>query len=293
MRYIFIAQNQGEFPVRVMCRVLRVSQSGYYAWRKRPPSARQVADDHLSHQIRQIFREGRGVYGSPRVHATLHQDGIRCGRKRVARLMRRAGLRVCGKPRHVRTTDSQHSHPIAPNVLARNFTAGRPNEKWVADITGVWTQHGWLYLAGIVDCYSRLLVGWAMSPLRDEALVTAALQMALGRRQISANLIHHSDRGSQYTSSTYHALLADHGITLSMSRKGNCWDNALMESVWGTLKAECVERHQFATHRQAQTILFEYIEVFYNRQRLHSALGYHSPADFEQLAVASDSSPTP
>jgi putative transposase len=288
-----MAQHQEEFPVSVMCRVLHVAESGYYAWRKRPPSAHQVADEQLSQQIRQIFTEGRGVYGSPRVHAGLHQRGLACGRKRVARLMRQVGLRVHRKRRHVRTTDSQHIRPVAPNVLQRNFQAQRPNEKWVADITGIWTQHGWLYLAGIVDCYSRLMVGWAMSPLRDEALITSALQMALGRRQPTVDLIHHSDRGSQYTSSRYRALLADHGITLSMSRKGDCFDNALMESVWGTLKTECAERHQFTTHQEAQTVLFEYIEVFYNRQRLHSSLGYHSPVHFEQATMSSDSSPTP
>ncbi len=293
MRYAFIAQHQEEFPVKVMCRVLDVAQSGYYAWRQRQPSARQHADEQLSQHIRQIFLEGREVYGSPRVHAVLHQRGIPCGRKRVARLMRCGGLSVHRKPRRVCTTDSQHTQPVAANVLQRNFQAQRPNEKWVADITGVWTQQGWLYLAGIVDCYARLVVGWAMSALRDEALVTAALQMALGRRQLSTVLIHHSDRGSQYTSGAYRALLADHGIILSMSRKGDCWDNALMESVWGTLKSECGERYVFATHQEARTVLFEYIEVFYNRQRLHSALGYQSPAHFEQTAVSSDSSPTP
>jgi putative transposase len=160
-------------------------------------------------------------------------------------------------------------------------------------MTGIWTRHGWLYLAGIVDCYSRLLVGWAMSPVRDGALVEAALHMALGRRQPSAALIHHSDRGSQYTSGPYRALLLEHDITLSMSRKGNCWDNALMESVWGTLKTECTDRHIFATYQEAKTILFEDIEVFYHRQRLHSALGFQSPAHFEQTAISSDSSPTP
>jgi putative transposase len=278
--------------VSMMCRVLDISESGYYAWRGRPEPARQRADRQLSQQIGQIFRAGRGVYGSPRVHAGLKQAGICCSRKRVARLMRQAGPVVRPARRTARTTDSCHSDPVAPNLLNRDFHAARPNEKWVGDITGIWTAEGWLYLAGLVDCYSRMLVGWAMSSSRDEILVEKAFQMALGRRQLGSDLLHHSDRGSQYTSRPYRAVLAERGITVSMSRKGDCWDNAVMESFWGTVKTECVERQVFATRHEARAILFDYLEIFYNRQRLHSSLGYQSPMDFEKTPLPSDSSQT-
>jgi putative transposase len=292
VRFAFIAQHQEEFVVSQACQVLEVSESGYYAWKRRNASSRQQEDQVLSQQIQRIFQEGRGVYGSPRIHAVLVRQGLPCSRKRVIRLMRQAGLVAARKCHKTRTTDSHHAHPIAPNRLQRDFAAQHPNEKWVGDITGIWTQEGWLYLAGIVDCYSRLVVGWAMSPTRDERLVEDALHMALGRRHPVEGLLHHSDRGSQYTSSAYRALLAEHGVTVSMSRKGDCWDNALMESVWATVKGECADRHVFVSHQVARAILFEYLEVFYNRQRIHSALGYQSPAHFEQTAVSSDSSCT-
>jgi putative transposase len=288
-----MVQHHQEFPVSIMCRVLAVSASGYYAWKKREESRHHQDDLRLSQQIQRVFVEGRRVYGSLRIHALLQQHGVRCSRKRVVRLMHQAGFSAARKRHKVRTTDSQHAHPIAPNLLQRDFAAQRPNEKWVGDITGIWTQQGWLYLAGIVDCYSRLMVGWAMSPTRDERLVEDALHMALGRRQPAEGLLHHSDRGSQYTSSAYRALLAEHGVTVSMSRKGDCWDNALMESVWATLKGECADRYVFASHQEARTMLFEYLEVFYNRQRIHSSLGYQSPAHFEQASISSDSSMTP
>jgi putative transposase len=289
VKYQFIAEHQGEVPVKVMCRVLDVSESGYYVWRERPEPARQQADRLLIQQIGQIFRAGRGVYGSPRVHAALQHRGIRCSRKRVARLMRQAGLTVRPARHTIRTTDSHHANPVAPNLLNRDFHAAGPNEKWVGDITGIWTAEGWLYLAGLVDCYSRMLVGWAMSSSRDEVLVEKAFQMALGRRQLGNDLLHHSDRGSQYTSGSYRAVLAERDITVSMSRKGDCWDNAMMESFWGTVKTECVERQVFATRHEARAMLFDYLEIFYNRQRLHSSLGYQSPADFEQKSLPSDS----
>ena len=275
------------------CQVLQVTTSGYYAWKQRGESSRQWDDQRLSQEIRRIFHEGRGVYGSPRVHAVLQQQGWRCSRKRVVRLMRQAGCVAQRKHYKTQTTDSHHCHPVAPNLLQRDFLAQRPNEKWVGDITGIWTQQGWLYLAGIVDCYSRLVVGWAMSATRDEGLVANALQMALERRHPGEGLLHHTDRGSQYTSGGYRALLAERGITVSMSRKGNCWDNALMESVWATVKGECADRQQFPTLQAARTILFEYLEVFYNRQRVHSSLGYQSPANFEQSHLSSVSLKTP
>lgn len=283
MKYQFIAAQSREFPVSVLCHTLEVSVSGYYAWQTRGVSARQQDDAVLSAAIQRVFAAGRRVYGSPRIHAALHAEGIACGRKRVARLMRADHLSAQGRrPHKPRTTDSDHTQPVAPNRLARDFTATAPNEKWVADITAIATRAGWLYLAAILDVYSRRVIGWAMAARRDEQLVVAALQMALAHRHPHAPLLHHSDRGSQYTSSAYQAELARAGITVSMSRKGDCYDNALMESFFATLKAECVDPSDFQTHAEAQTHLFDYLEVFYNRQRLHSALGYRAPFTFEQ-----------
>jgi putative transposase len=284
MKYDFIATHATEFAVRVMCHALAVSVSGYYAWRQRVPSAHKQVDAALSARIRMAFVAGRGVYGSPRIHATLRTAGIRCGRKRVARLMNAQGLcadRV--RTRKPRTTDSQHTQPVAPNLLARDFTASAPNRKWVADITGVATRSGWLYLAALLDVYSRRAIGWAMDTYRDEHLVETALDMALTARHPAAGLLHHSDRGSQYTSTGYQGCLESLGIVMSMSGKGEPYDNALMESFFSTLKAECVDRCDFQTPQQARACIFEYLEVFYNRQRLHSSLGYCSPMAFELM----------
>jgi transposase InsO family protein len=283
MKFAFVAAHAAEFAVAVMCATLEVSVSGYYAWRCRAPSAHEQADAALSAQIQTVFRAGRGVYGSPRVHAALHRQGHHCGRKRIARLMRAQGLRAA-RPRRQkpRTTDSQHNQPVAPNLLGRDFTAEAPNRKWVADITGIPTHQGWLYLAGILDVYSRRLIGYAMDAHRDEQLVETALEMALGRRRPRVGLLHHSDRGSQYTSQGYRGRLECHGIRMSMSGKGEPYDNALMESFFSRLKAECVDRQDFQTQDQARACVFEYLEVFYNRRRLHSALGYQSPLAFEQ-----------
>ncbi len=237
-------------------------------------------------RIQAAFLAGRGVYGSPRIHAALRAQGIRCGRKRIARLMRAQGL-CAGRARRrkPRTMDSQHTQPVAPNLLGRDFTAAAPNRKWVADITGIPTRSGWLYLAGILDVYSHRAIGYAMDTYRDEQLVEIALDMALLDRRPRAGLVHHSDRGSQYSSTGYRGILEAHGIRMSMSGKGDCYDNALMESFFSTLKAECVERHDFQTPADAHACIFEYLEVFYNRQRLHSSLGYHSPMAFEHLPV--------
>jgi putative transposase len=284
MKYTCITAHTAAFGVGVMCQALAVSTSGYYAWRRRGPSRRAQADAVLAVQIHTVFVAGRGVYGSPRVHAALRRHGVRWGRKRVARLLQAHGLHA-GRPhkRKPRTTDSQHSQPVAPNLLERDFTASAPNRKWVADITSIPTHRGWLYLAGILDVYSRRAIGYAMDRCRDERLVETALDMALMQRQPHAGLVHHSDRGSQYTSHEYRGLLECHGIVMSMSGKGEPYDNALMESFFGTLKAECVERHDFQSPAQARACLFEYLEVFYNRQRLHSALGYRSPLAYEHL----------
>jgi len=276
-----------QFAITVMCHVLEVSVSGYYAWRARRargPSAHERDDGVLSARIRTAFLAGRGVYGSPRIHAVLRAAGVRCARKRVARLMRAHGL-CAGRPRRrkPRTTDSQHTQPVAPNLLRRDFSADAPNRKWVADITGVSTRGGWLSLAGILDVYSRRAIGYAMDAYRDERLVETALDMALVTQRPLAGLIHHSDRGSQYSSTGYRGILDEQGIRMSMSGKGEPYDNALMESFFSTLKGECVERHDFQTPEQARTCIFEYLEVFYNRQRLHSSLGYRSPMAFEQM----------
>lgn len=279
-----IEGNRSVGTVVRLCAALGVSVSGYYAWRERQPSQRQRHDERLLDQIRTVYQAGRRLYGSPRVHAALRQQGIACSRKRVARLMRQAGLYSLRRPkRRVRTTDSRHTRPVAPNLLQQDFSAREPNEKWVGDILGIWTDEGWLYLAALLDTYSRFAVGWAMSGYRDEALVTDALRMALARREIPVDteLIHHSDRGSQYTADGYLALLKAHGIQVSMSGKGNPYDNAMIESFFSTVRAELTDRLHFPTRQAARTAVFEFIEVFYNRQRLHSSLGYRSPADFE------------
>jgi transposase InsO family protein len=236
----------------------------------------------LGERIVRLYQANRQVYGSPRIHAALRAEGQQCGRKRVARLMREQGLSAKRRTHRVRTTDSQHEHPVAPNLLNRDFTASAPNTKWVADITGVWTWEGWLYLAVVLDIFSRMVVGWAMDQHREEALVEQAALMALARRHPEPGLLHHSDRGSQYTCQDYRALLAHCGIVVSMSRKADCYDNALMESFIGTLKSECVDRESYQTQEEARHSIFEYLEVFYNRQRLHSSLGYVSPVMYEQ-----------
>lgn len=289
MSYHIIEQKRMGSPVEALCRALGVSMSGYYAWRKRQPSQRQQDNAVLLTHIQVVYQAGRGVYGSPRIHAALRQQGVRCSRKRVARLMHQAGIHSRRRPkRHIRTTDSRHTRPVAPNLLARNFSAAAPNEKWVGDLLGIWTDEGWLYLAALLDTYSRLIVGWAMSSTRDEALVQAALGMALRRRDIvpGTNLIHHADRGSQYTADDYLALLRQYGILVSMSGKGDPYDIAMMESFFSTLRAELTDLERFPSRQAARTSVFEFIEVFYNRQRLHSSLGYHDPADFEAALLS-------
>jgi transposase InsO family protein len=258
--------------------------SGYYAWHGRQPSQHQQTDAVLLKAIEVVYQAGRGLYGSPRIQAALRQQDRCCSRKRVARLMQQAGLHSRRRPkRRIRTTDSRHRRPVAPNLLKQDFSAAAPNEKWLGDILGIWTDEGWLYLAALLDTYSRLIVGWAMSAYRDEALVIEALGMAFTQRAIpqAAELIHHTDRGSQYTADDYLALLQAHDIQVSMSDKGNPYDNAMMESFFSTLRAELTDLERFPTRQAARTKVFEFIEVFYNRQRLHSSLGYRSPADFE------------
>ncbi len=274
-----------EYPIALMCRALEVSESGYHAWTKREVSKRAQEDQVLAEQREHIFQANRGVYGSPRIHAELQEQGRRCGRKRIARLMQERGISAQRKRRRVRTTDSNPSNPVAPNLLNREFTASAPHTKWVTDITAIETAAGDLYLAGVVDIYSGMAVGWAMGKWRDEQLVTDALMMAVVRRRPQPGLLHHSDRGSQYTSQGYLALLRSYDVEVSMSKKADCYDNALMESFFGTVKEECVYRHTFRTRSEARQTIFEYLEVFYNRTRRHSALGQVSPVIYEQKAI--------
>ncbi|HZS36265.1 MAG TPA: IS3 family transposase [Polyangia bacterium] len=284
VKYACIARHLGEFPVRLMCRVLAVAPSGYYAWRNGPaPCARQRADERLLLAIRDSHHASRGTYGAPRVRAELHDAGLRVGQKRVARLMRQDGL--VGRPRkpYVHTTDSAHAYPLAPNLVARAFDVNgiALNHVWVSDITYVPTQEGWLYLATVLDLASRRVVGWAMRESLDAELALAALRMAIAARHPAPGLIHHSDRGVQYACTAYRTLLAAHGMQASMSRKGDCWDNAVAESFFATLEFELIARARWRTRAEARRAIFEYIETWYNPRRRHSTLGYRSPAQYE------------
>jgi putative transposase len=285
MKYQFIEQHKQEFSVVVMCRVLDVSESGFYAWRKRLTCQRYREDAQLTQEIHQVFDQHQGRYGSPRIYWELKEQGRKISRKRVARLMREAELFAKRKRRRALTTSRDITHPVAPNVLNREFTAKAPNTKWVTDITYIPTTQGWLYLAVILDLYSRAVVGWSMSKTCDEALAENALQMAVARRCPARGFIHHSDRGCQYTSHAYQQQLKHVGAVVSMSRKGNCWDNAAMESFFGSLKEECVGDTVYTSHEDARLALFTYLEVYYNRIRRHSILGYVSPLVYEQRAL--------
>ena len=282
MKYVFMAAHEGEFAVKRMCKVLDLKRSGYYAWRKRKPSTRAQANQALLDMIKTEHEKSRKTYGSPRLHVVLRRQGVVCGRNRVARLMRMHGIVARKKRRYVpQTTQRQVGVIPAPNRLNQDFSAAMPNQKWVSDFTYIETAEGWLYLAVVLDLFSRRVIGWAMRVKMDAELVETALRMALLGRRPPAGLLHHSDQGSQYTSLTYLDCLNTALAELSMSGAGNCYDNAVMESFFSTLKTECVTGI-FFTHAQARTVIFEYLEVWYNRQRLHSTLGYHSPVDFEQ-----------
>ena len=287
MKFRFVKDHRRRWPVQVMCRVLRVTRGGFYAWLKRKPAKRQVRQDELLAKIRVAHAQNRELYGSPRVHRALLIDGEMVSRNTVAKLMRRAKIRAKSRGRRYvpRTTDSRHAKPVADNLLARDFAAESVNRKWVADITYVPTDEGWLYLAAVLDCFSRKLVGWSMADHMQVDLVSDALTMALQHRQPDGpKLLHHSDRGVQYASDDYQRLLTQHGIECSMSGRGDCYDNAMMESFWATLKTELVHHQKYATREQARQSIFEYVEVFYNRKRLHSSLGYVSPESFEAAA---------
>jgi transposase InsO family protein len=282
MKYTFIAAYETQFQIRRMCRVLGVQRSGYYAWRRRSPSTREQANQALLALIQAEHKASRKTYGSPRIHVVLHRQGVVCGHNRVARLMHLHGIVAFQRRKyHPVTTQRQPGVTPAPNWLNQEFSASAPNQKWVSDFTYIETDEGWLYLAVVLDLFSRKVIGWSMSQRMDTALVEGALRMALRDRRPPSGLLHHSDQGSQYTSAAYCACLNEALAQLSMSGAGNCYDNAVIESFFGTLKTECV-RGPFPSRAIARTTIFEYMEVWYNRQRLHSTLGYHSPVDFEQ-----------
>jgi putative transposase len=282
VKFAFIRDHLSTFEVEASCRVLQVSRSGLYAWLRRSPSACRGRRDVLAVHIRAVHAENRHVYGSPRICKAMNDKGHRISVNTVARIMRDEGIRAKAKRAFVpRTTDSSHNCPVAPNLLDRNFDADRCNRKWAADITYVPTDEGWLYVAGVMDLHSRRLVGWSMADHMETSLVGDALVMAVAQRHVSKGLVHHSDRGVQYASLQYQSLLEKHGIAVSMSGKGDCYDNAMMESFWSTLKTELVHLEHYATRQQARQSIFDYIETFYNRRRLHSSLGYVSPETFE------------
>jgi putative transposase len=283
---MFINDHQAQFPVSVMCSVFQVSRSGYYAWNKRPESKRSKENRELSQEIAAIHRESDGIYGSPKIHGELQRRGKRHGKNRIVRLMRKDGLYSKTKRKFRVTTDSNHSQPVAPNLLNREFSPARLNQVWVCDITYIWTAEGWLYLAIVMDLFSRTIVGWSMAERMTRQLAMDALTLAAKRRNPPRGLLHHSDRGSQYASDDYQALLTKHGMVCSMSRTGNCWDNAPAESFFGILKRELIFHKRYLSRSQARQSIFDYIERFYNRRRIHSSLGYLTPNEFEELKLA-------
>jgi transposase InsO family protein len=286
MKYRAISENVSRFPVSLMCRCLRVSKAGFYAWQHRPLSARAKTNERLLVRIRGAHKHSRKTYGSPRIHATLKAEGVDAGRHRIARLMRAHGIRAKTRRKFKATTQSDHDRPVAENLLSRDFSVNRPDVAWVGDITFVWTKEGWLYLAVLLDLFSRKVVGWALSERIDRRLVVQALDRAIRARKPPAGLLVHSDRGSQYCAHDYRRLLKAHGLIASMSKKGDCYDNAAMESWNHSLKVEAIHGERFSTRQDAKKQVFEYIEIYYNRKRLHSSLGYLSPETFEQRHVA-------
>jgi putative transposase len=282
VKFAFIASKEVAFPVLAMCKVLGVTRSGFYAWKKRPRSARAKADEQLVVDIAATHERSRKRYGSPRIHRALRKKGVRVGAKRVARLMRAANIVARQKRRFRRTTDSNHSNPVAPNVLAREFEPAAPNQTWAGDVTYVATGEGWSYLAVLLDLFSRRVIGWAMSTTNDTALALAALHRAVrARHTIPPGLVHHTDRGSPYASDDYRSALDEYSMLQSMSRTGDCWDNAVAESFFATLRAELVDHENYDTARAAERSIGDYIENFYNVERLHSHLDYVSPIEFE------------
>lgn len=286
MKYAMIKANQKYYQITMMCRLLCVSTSGYYDWVDRAPSLRTQENTKLAKEIKYIFEKEKGRPGAMRITKRLKAEGNSVGRHRVAKVMKSQGLRAKAAKKFKATTNSNHKLPVAPNLLQQYFEASKPNEKFVTDITYIWTDEGWLYLATVMDLYSRMLVGWALSKRMTSALVINALQMALGRRGMPRGVIVHSDRGSQYCSYDYQKLLNEHGLICSMSKRGDCFDNAAMESWNHSFKVEAIHGEKFTTRTEAKNHVFDYIEVYYNRYRLHSKLGYLSPANFEAKIVA-------
>ena len=282
MRYRFIDQHKKVWPICLMCEVLDVSRSGFHGWRTRSIGEQERSNRQLDPQIRTIFADHKQRYGAPRIVDELHDLGLSCSKNRVARRMKNMGLRAIQAKKFKVTTDSNHHKPVAPDLVEQDFTATKANEKWVSDITYVWTDEGWLYLAVVMDLYSRAIVGWAMDKRMTQRLVIDALTMALFRRKFPKNTIIHSDRGSQYCSAAYQKLIKKAGLRCSMGRRANCYDNAAMESFFHTLKVELIHRVRYATRRSASAAVFEYIEVYYNRKRKHSAIGHQVPMQFEQ-----------
>jgi putative transposase len=282
VKYAFIKDHREEFPIDIMCEILEVSSSGYYDWMKRDHTAKEARKNVLVEKISQIHDGSRRSYGSPRVFEVLKGMGEKISRPTVERLMRDNEIKARSKRRFKVTTDSKHDLPIAKNVLNRQFEVGSANKSWASDITYVWTDEGWLYLAGVIDIGTRKLVGWAMGDEMKKSLVLSALEMAVKRQCPDRGLIHHSDRGSQYASKAYRRRLCRYGMKASMSKKGDCWDNAVMESFFHTLKVEHIYHQHFRTRSEAMSSIFEWIEVFYNRHRIHSSLGFVSPECYEQ-----------
>lgn len=286
MRFAFIDVEKAVYPLSLLCRVLRVTRSGYYAWLERPESKRRQQDRSLQVKVRSFHTASRGTYGSPRIHRDLREDGEHVGRKRVARLMREDGLSGQLPRAFRRTTDSAHDLPVAKNLLKRDFAPEAMDRVWVSDITYVRTWEGWLYLAAVIDLYSRRVIGWAIADHMRTELTLEALRMAIGQRCPEPGLIHHSDRGSQYASDAYQAELAAHGMVSSMSRRGNCWDNAVAESFFGSLKEELIYRHVWPTKEKTKSAVIDYIASFYNPYRRHSYIDNISPMEYERISAA-------
>jgi len=281
MKYEFMKINRSEFPMKKMSQILNVSRSGYYKWVNNENSNRDKENNMLFNRIKVIYEMNRGCYGSIRITKQLNKDGIACGKNRIARIMQENNLRAKTKKRFKVTTDSKHNYPVADNLIKQEFSADRINQKWVSDITYVYTSEGWLYLSGILDIYSKRIVGWAIGESLSKVLVIKALQQAISRRDVKGKVILHSDRGSQYASYDYTDLLTKNNFVQSMSGKGNCYDNAVMESFFKTLKTELIYWEKYKTRDDAKKSIFEYIEVYYNRKRMHSSIGYMSPEEFE------------
>ncbi len=286
MKFRFISAFRETFKVGRMCKLLKVSRSGFHAWLNRPESRRSLENRALEAKIRVLHAASHGIYGAPKIHRDLIDDGVQCGKNRVARIMREAGLRSRTKKKFKATTNSKHNFPVAPNLLNQDFTVDAPDSTWVGDITYIGTGEGWMYLAVILDLFNREVVGWSASARMTRQLAIDALQMALGRRNPEKGLLHHTDRGSQYASNDYQKVLKEHGFICSMSRTGNCYDNAVAESFFGRLKSEWINHHRYLSRAEANRSLFYYIEIFYNRKRRHSSIDYVTPQEYEPFPLA-------